>query len=628
MRTFLITAITLLSLSTVFGQASKKEIEKADNALYDEVFATAYNLYKDLSIKYPNDDSFRYHQLISYHLSEGRGTDVSELLAFQKEMGAKDEFYNYWMGRVHFVRYDFDLATDHFAAFNKINRYKSNSLLQESIYMIRWSKRAKKFYQEIDDYEIYALPSEINTIADEAAPVFFKGNNELIFFRSQGADSHTAMHALKKSDDWNKVEPITNLGNFKDSELRAEILSDGKRLVVYKNENGGDLYTSSYSSTGWATLAEYDPTLIAKIKSDFFISADEKTVLFSSRKGKQDFDIFEITKSANGWSEPQPLNINTDGYDEDFPYITDDGKTLYFSSNRPESIGGYDVFVSTKATNGNWSQPQNMGFPINTIDHELHFQMNHGSNTGYFSTNRLHSAGGLDIFYFFKIEKIETSGVVLNKETNKPVPGVLIKFHPKLYTDESIEATSDENGNYNATLIKNEEFIVEFNINREKLDEQSINVSESTTSLNFTIAVKDSIPEKVDFASLYKGDTTEINEEAQISLPTMNPVYFETESSELNSSDKSTLSNLAKGLKIAKGIKVQLNGYTDNTGSEAYNKRLSTKRAKAVADFLISKGVMKSQISTEGFGENNPVATNETDSGKAKNRRVELQFSK
>jgi len=103
---------------------------------------------------------------------------------------------------------------------------------------------------------------------------------------------------------------------------------------------------------------------------------------------------------------------------------------------------------------------------------------------------------------------------------------------------------------------------------------------------------------------------------------------FETESSELNSSAESTLSNLAKGLKIAKGIKAQLNGYTDNTGSKAYNNRLSTKRAKAVADFLISKGVMKDQISTEGFGESNPVATNETDSGKAKNRRVEFQFSK
>jgi len=94
MKTFLITAITLLSLSTVFGQASKKEIEKADNALYDEVFATAYNLYKDLSIKYPNDDSFRYHQLISYHLSEGRGTDVSELLAFSKKR---------WVPKMNFI---------------------------------------------------------------------------------------------------------------------------------------------------------------------------------------------------------------------------------------------------------------------------------------------------------------------------------------------------------------------------------------------------------------------------------------------------------------------------------------------------------------------------------------------
>ncbi|MEQ8240814.1 MAG: OmpA family protein [Cyclobacteriaceae bacterium] len=631
MKKFLITAITILTLHCSFGQAPKRDIEKADDALYAEVFDEAYELYNELSQKYPNDDSFKYHQLIAYHLSEGRGTDISGLLAFEKEMGAKDRFYNYWLGRIRFMRYEFEIALDHFRAFIKINRYTTSSLLEESRYMIRWAQRAQKFYQAIDDYEITQLPAGINTSANEVAPVFFKGHDELIYFQSQEDETYKAMHAIKTGEDWDTAEEITTFGTFEQSELRAEILSDEKTLVVFKTKNGGDLFTSNYSSGAWSELKEYDPSLVAKIKSDFFISNDEQTILFSSRRGNKDFDIFEINKTQNGWSDPKPLNINTDGYDEDFPYITDDGKTLYFSSNRPESIGGYDVFISTKNSGGLWSQPKNMGFPINTIDHDVHFQMSHGSNTGYFSTDRLRSEGGLDVFYFFKIEFKGASGIVTNAKTEEPIPNVQVKFRPVLYTDEVIEADTDEAGKYSATLIKNEEFIVEFYVNRQLLDEKSVMITEETNSLNFAITVKDSIAELTDFVSLYKGDTSkieieEVKKEMQTKLPMTKPIYFDLELADIKTEYVSSLSKLALALKADRKIIIKVNGYADNTGATAYNNKLSTKRAQSVADYLISKGVNKSQIIVKGFGEDKPIATNDTEEGRAKNRRVEFDF--
>jgi len=631
MKKFLIAVITILTIHFSFGQAPKKDIEKADDALYAEVFDEAYQLYNELSEKYPNDDSFKYHQLISYHLSVGRGTDISGLLAFEKEMGAKDRFYNYWLGRIRFMRYEFEIALDHFRAFIKINRYTTSSLLEESRYMIRWAQKAQKFYQAIDEYEIYQLPAGINTSADEVAPVFFKGHDELIYFQSQEDKTYNAMHAIKTGDDWDTAEEITTFGSFEQSELRAEILSDEKTLVVFKTKNGGDLFTSSYSSNGWSALKEYDPSLVAKIKSDFFISNDEKTILFSSRRGNKDFDIFEINKTSDGWSDPKPLNINTDGYDEDFPYITDDGKTLYFSSNRPESIGGYDVFISSKTNGGNWSQPKNMGFPINTIDHDVHFQMSHGSNTGYFSTDRLRSEGGLDIFYFFKIEKKDAGGIVTNVKTNKPIADVQIKFRPVLYTDEVIEADTDEAGKYSTTLIKNEEFIVEFYVNRQLLDEKSVMITEETSSLNFAITVKDSIADLTDFVSLYKGDTSEVEieevkKEMQAKLPMTKPIYFDLESDDIKTEYVSALSKLASALKTDKKIMIKVNGFADNTGAKSYNNVLSEKRAQSVADYLISKGVNKKQVLVKGFGEDKPIATNDTEEGRAKNRRVEFDF--
>lgn len=630
----------LVSTVFLYGQKLEKEIKKADYLFYDESFDLAYEAYQVISSKYPDATDHKYHEQISYHLSSGRGTSLDELLAFESTMGAKDEFYNYWLGRIHLTRYEFDISISHLRAFLKMRAYKSSGLVDDTKFLLDWALRAKKFYEDIDEYELYQLDKTINTASSEVGPVFFKDHDELLFFREDVPESNIfkIYHGFKSNEKWNNVSSIDKMGTFTNFETRAEILSNN-RLLFYKNQNGGDIFYSDYKEgTGWDTPLEYDQSLKANISSDFYINDSETKVLYSSsvRQEGGQVDIYQIEKKEDGsWSKPISLNVNTE-YDEDFPFVTDDGKHLYFSSNKPESIGGYDVFrADWDEYLNDWAAPVNVGFPINTMDDEFYFQMNHGTNTGFLSSNRLHSNGGLDIYYFFKIEKVSVSGEVRDLVYDLPIPNLTMKFHPIRYTDESIVINTNVDGQYLGELIANESFKIEYVLDDDVIGEDTVHIGSSGSQKNFAVKLPKHHLGKIDYSNLYTGAEKERIDVNMLgskfrkgNKAIINNIYFDSESAVLSKKSEEALNNLYLILEKNAEMRLTVEGHTDNIGDKAYNVKLSLNRAMAVKKYLTNKGISANRLETIGYGETQPLASNDDEKeGRELNRRIEVLLS-
>ncbi|MFK7952239.1 MAG: OmpA family protein [Ekhidna sp.] len=634
---FTLLLITSLSFITVYTQKLDKEISNADYLLYDELFLEAYEAYQSISVNFPESKEHKYHQLIAYHLSVGRGESLDELLAYEETMGAKDEFYNYWLGRIHLTRYEFDVSINHLKAFLKMRAYKSSGIVDDTKFLLEWAQSGKEFYENIDEYELYQLGDNINTEKSEVGPVFFKDHDELLFFREIEAESNIFKihHGFKNGDEWDNVSPIGQLGTFTNFETRAEILSNNQ-LLFYKREAGGDVFYSDYKEgSGWSKPAEYDPQLKANITSDFFINNDENMVLYSSsvkQEGDQ-VDIFQIRKQSDGtWGKAEKLNINTE-YDEDFPFLTDDEKFLYFSSNRPESIGGYDIFRSEwDEYLDEWGDPENVGFPINTLDDEFYFQMNHGTNTGFLSSNRLHTKGGLDVYYFFKVENVSISGEVRDLVYDQPIPDLEVKFHPIRYTDESIVMKTNIAGQYLGELIANESFEIEYVLDNEVIGRDTLHVGLEASKKDFVVKLPKHHLTKIDYSDLYKGGDKErievnmlANKFRKGNKAIIKNIYFEFESDVLSKNSEEALDNLFSVMSKNDGIKLIIEGHTDNVGDKDYNKKLSLSRAMSVKNALIDLGIDANRLETVGYGESFPLASNDDEKdGRELNRRIEV----
>jgi hypothetical protein len=550
-KSLLVTLFIILFNLTGMAQSLESLINDADLTFYKEDFESAFTKYNYIRLVNPREKSIDYHREIAYHLTAGRGTDLDFLLSFEGTRGKSDKFYNYWMGRVYFSRYEFQKAKEHFDAFLKVPAYKSDIIVEETRYFLEKSNQAIRFYDDPDYYEITSVGDAVNSDANEMSPAFFGGHNELVFMsdRSPRSDDEPFMlfHAIKTGNDWAEPTPLEEFGTYEANRAKVEIVNEDGKLFVYQPDNGGNLYFSEPTNSGWTTLNEFDTKMKkSMVESHFFINDHEDRIFFSSKKSGQ-YDIYESFRDPDTreWTEPTlVLGINTSA-DEDSPYLSHDGERLYFSSNRPESIGGYDIFVSYKLPNTNaWSEPENLGFPINTIDDEMNFEINPGDKTGFFSSNRLHGEGGFDIYSFKEITKLWVKGHVMDEISGAPVDGATIKFHPKTYLDESFTASISSDGSYEVNLIVKEDYKVEIVLDGYAIydgDFSSITDDFSKPILqDYAISIPAHHPAHPDYAKIYEGEKEEVSSLAMLGSKfragqkaVINNIYFNPQSSDI-----------------------------------------------------------------------------------------------
>ncbi len=471
---------------------------------------------------------------------------------------------------------------------------------------------------EFDDYWPYLT-------ADDQTLVFTrdiaKTTNEFSFMRTGQEDIYIAKKVNGKYTKARSIGTPINTGHNDGAEC---ISADGQYFFFsgcgrVDGEGDCDIYISKKISGIWTKPINLGPPVnTGKWESTPSLSADGKTLYFATTRkgGKGKMDIWVATLAKDGGFNP-PVNlgdsINTPD-DEFAPFIHPDGNTLYFSSNGHIGLGGFDIFMSKKDSLGRWSKPVNLGYPINTNKDEIGLIVNAKGDMAMLASDRLGGRGS-DIYSFDLYKKVQPVQTIYVKGT------VYNALNEKQKLKAKLELIDLETQKTVAELISEEgtgQYLVCLPTNKN----YAFNVSKADYmfySENF------SLKDYIDLTKPYLMDIPlqPIQVDGKVVLKN---IFYEFNSFELKPQSKAELDRLILFLQTNAFVKIEIGGHTDNVGTKAYNQKLSEDRAKSVYSYLTDHGVVKDRLSFKGYDFTQPVATNETDDGRAQNRRTEFKI--
>ncbi len=411
--------------------------------------------------------------------------------------------------------------------------------------------------------------------------------------------------------------PPANLGapiNTDHNDAIVGLSSDGQTMFIYRDDvGGGDLFMSELHDSVW-TEPHPLPFNTELKESSVSISPDERTLFFVRREENGVQNLYTSKKEASGnWSEAVKMgdHINSD-YDEDTPFMHPDGKTLYFSSKGHSTMGNSDVFkVVWDEETGEWSEPENLGYPINTAGREVGFVMS-AEGVGYYASSKSGGSGGADI-YEIKIPQEEKKhnlmvlkGFIKEELSNKPIEARITLTNNT--TGEVIASlhSNGSTGEYLVTLPAGVDYGIAVEHEGHLFHSEHFSL-EKLEGVDF-------VEKNVWMPVTKKG-----------SKIVLRNIFFETGKSNLTQNSFPELNKLVEYLNKYPEIKVEISGHTDNVGSDESNLKLSVERAKAVVNYLVAQGIKEERLVPKGYGSFQPIASNDDDEGRSLNRRTEFK---
>ena len=464
------------------------------------------------------------------------------------------------------------------------------------------------------------LGDSVNSDALEYYPSLTIDGKKLIFTRRLSGDEDFYECDLVDGK-WGKAKPLGGRVNTNLNEGAQNISQDGSWIVFtgcnYPEGQGScDLYISFKTKNSWSEAENIGPI----VNTDFWesspsLSPDKRDLYFSSNQsgtygGK---DIWVTHRSVTGkWSRPENLGptINTKG-DESCSFMYADNQTLFFNSDGHPGYGQTDLFFSKKITDSTWSEPENLGYPINTIDEEGSLIVAADGKTAYYASDGSDTRGGLDLYSFQLREDIQpprtlwVKGKVFDAKTKNGLPSSveLTDINSRRLISK---VQTDEDGNYLTTLPVGKDYA--FNVNRKGYLFFSENYNINNNS-----------------DSVYTADIPLQPIEAGAAVILKN-IFFDSKKTDLKPESIVELDKVIQLMNDNAKLKILISGYTDNVGKPQDNLTLSNGRSLAVVNYLLaSKQIARDRLQSKGSGEAKPIADNATDQGKALNRRTELR---
>lgn len=430
---------TLLNLEGSFNQARKV----ATKLLEFQPESSNYNYRLGYAML---NSSVDFNKSIFYLEKAVENISKNYDMISRKETGAPvDALFH--MGKSYHLNNDIDKAKEYYNKYIEASSKKSDYLEVAKLNLIQCSV-AEKFLNQTDDYTVENLGPVVNSKFPEYSPVVsldgyaiyftsrrLRSDSSNIGILEPGTNLHLEdVYVSYKDNDGEWMEPkLMEFCEADKNEATVAVSTDERRIYVYKDETGnGDLYYSDFEASKFQELQK----LKAKgVNTDAWephitVTPDGQQRYFSSDRegGYGGRDIYRIIKLPNGgWSEPQNLgpNINTP-YDEDAPFLAVDNKTMYFASNGPESMGGYDIFQTVRDENNLWSDPVNLGHPLNTTSDDIYYTTTVDGFTGYLTSFRPDGQGEKDIYEIKNTHLGINNVAVLRGEiettTGEPIP--------------------------------------------------------------------------------------------------------------------------------------------------------------------------------------------------------------
>lgn len=654
-----------------YSQSLKDLLEKGDRLFARKDYENALKNYLEAIQLNPDDARTNFRVGISYLHSEKKAKAVGYLEKAYQTHPEVDDDIDYHLGMAYQNNHQYAKAIEHFAEFKK----KNKRLADIADHKIGECQIGDSLAHHPVYVEIENLGPIINSPFHEYSPLLSADGNTLIFTSNRSTDDYKIKSGTNYEDiyishrngtGWDEPQKISDNINIKFNDAAASLSHDGKTLFLYYEEGAGDIYISNLEGGTWTKPIPLNKNINNPIfwETSACISADGRKLFFTSNRpgGQGELDIYVSEKDNKGeWGKAVNLGptVNTPMH-EDSPFIHEDGVTLYFSSDGHPTMGSNDIFKS-ELVDGKWTKPQNLGYPINSIEYDGFLTLSADKKTGYYSALREDGLGDADIYFIKFVDppppKVEPPLVVVQEppkeepaavvavepvaETPKPEDFVdpIVEFHKEMKVvtilkGKVIDETSAAPLAATITLVDNEtqRVIAKINSNSTTGDFELViphggNYGVATERDGYLFnSINFNVPQ---FAEYQEIDTHILMVKAEVgSKVTLKNVFFDVGKSDLKAESISELEKIKALLLTNQQLKVQINGHTDNTGNASSNTVLSLKRAEAVVQYLLEKGIDTDRLSAKGFGSEKPLVSNDDETGGREiNRRTEIEIT-
>ena len=494
------------------------------------------------------------------------------------------------------------------------------------------------------------LGESVNSEYPELRPTISADGNLLFFIRmghpeniqiATARNAQDIWYSIRESDgNWTPAEHLNGAVNAAHYNAVFWISPDLNTMLIKGAYQQGQYAGTGVSITKQQKDGSWSPPQMLRIRNfhkfagtqqfGASMGQDGKTMLFymSDKKNSFDNDIYvSFLEGGDIWTAPKSLGkkINLDGYNDMSPFIASDGKTLYFSSDRPGGLGENDIWMSKRLDDSwiKWTEPKNLGAPINTTNDEAFFTLDAGGEYAYLTSSD-GAYGASDIVRVKLLERekpdpvLMVSGNVYNAKTNQPLSADLIYETLPDGTEVGRGVSNPQDGSFKIVLPYDKNYLIRASADKFFAISENFNL-DSMVKLGYKAIHKDLYLAPIEIGQVFR----------------LNNVFFDFDKYDLRPESSTELNRVIMFLNDYPNVEIELGAHTDSKGSDDYNQTLSHNRAKSCMDYIINIGkIPASRVSFKGYGETKPVAPNAntdgTDNaeGRQLNRRVEFMILK
>ncbi|MBD78495.1 MAG: hypothetical protein CL840_06220 [Crocinitomicaceae bacterium] len=592
---------------------------------------------------------------------------------FEKTATLCPEFHSdmyYYLGAIYYGRNDYENAVKYqekFLDFQSDDGSKFSKKYETYLVQTEEDYKTAKFFADGYAHPVPFDPQVIRDVstneAEEYLPLLSPDNELLLFTRKWEAPAKKGSYISSDQPTYIEKFSIARLldGKFEKGEPMPEpfniddkinyggvTLSLNNRhmyltICTPYNDKGTirkncDIYRSNYihglnkatnrEEMHWTEPENLGPNINTPRgwESQPSLSSDGKHLYFASyREGSEKIDIYMSEMNADGeWGMAKSLGppINTPENDK-APFIHTDSKSLYFASRGHQTFGAYDVFFSRQKDDGTWSEPKNVGYPINTDEDEHGFMVSADGKKAYYASNHFKNKRTvLNILSFDLYKEVRPDQVVMVKgnvkQENVSVENKKVSLK-NMSTKKVSEFEIESDGTFAAAMVvkPGDKVIMKVEGDDVAYNARVVNVPEEEAEEVSTEAIAKPIAQQLDVV---------IEEEEVGGNYKLEDIHYETNSAEISDRSQVILDDFAEYLIKNSSIKVAIHGHTDNVGSSSDNLALSTDRAFSIKTYLQNKGVASQRLTFKGFGDEKPIADNSSESGRSLNRRTEFMI--